>query len=250
MVSKQLQKPKPITTKNLDQVVYALLVGLPNLTARQESHLETKLSEIMDLLNKNQTQPAIDLLYKLYQWIDRNQLYEVKLLEQKGGAIEATAAIIGGIAGLIILGGAVLPHQDETYITPIDETCVAFWIALDDATIDNGCLWVIPKSHQAGIGCYSIYDPRIDKMRLTRNGKLSDPTLESKILPDNIGDFVPVEVKKGDLVVFDGRLVHKSEPNTSNKTRHAITFHSVQRGTPLSDRSWLGKFGYWRIPLG
>jgi ectoine hydroxylase-related dioxygenase (phytanoyl-CoA dioxygenase family) len=42
-------------------------------------------------------------------------------------------------------------HQDEYYIPTRDRSLCASWIALDDATIDNGCLWVIPGSHRQGV---------------------------------------------------------------------------------------------------
>ena len=41
-------------------------------------------------------------------------------------------------------------HQDEIYIPTRDRSLTGAWIALDDATIENGCLWVIPGSHRTG----------------------------------------------------------------------------------------------------
>ena len=40
-------------------------------------------------------------------------------------------------------------HQDEYYIPTRDRSLTAAWIALDDATVENGCLWVLPGSHRA-----------------------------------------------------------------------------------------------------
>jgi ectoine hydroxylase-related dioxygenase (phytanoyl-CoA dioxygenase family) len=39
-------------------------------------------------------------------------------------------------------------HQDEYYIPTRDRSLCASWVALDDATVENGCIWIIPKSHQ------------------------------------------------------------------------------------------------------
>ena len=39
-------------------------------------------------------------------------------------------------------------HQDEAFIPTADGSLVAAWISLDRATLDNGCLWVIPGSHK------------------------------------------------------------------------------------------------------
>src|SRR5437870_5689267 len=41
-------------------------------------------------------------------------------------------------------------HQDEIYIPTRDRSLCGAWIALDDATIENGCLWVLPGSHRTG----------------------------------------------------------------------------------------------------
>ena len=55
-------------------------------------------------------------------------------------------------------------HQDEYFIPTRDRSLTAVWIALDDATVENGCLWVLPGSHRRGV----IYpareqdDPRFD----------------------------------------------------------------------------------------
>jgi ectoine hydroxylase-related dioxygenase (phytanoyl-CoA dioxygenase family) len=42
-------------------------------------------------------------------------------------------------------------HQDEANIPTRDRSLTAVWIALDDATLENGCLWVIPGSHRSGV---------------------------------------------------------------------------------------------------
>jgi hypothetical protein len=42
-------------------------------------------------------------------------------------------------------------HQDEDFIPTRDRSLTAAWIALDDATVDNGCLWAIPGSHRPGV---------------------------------------------------------------------------------------------------
>jgi ectoine hydroxylase-related dioxygenase (phytanoyl-CoA dioxygenase family) len=42
-------------------------------------------------------------------------------------------------------------HQDELFIPTRDRSLAAAWIALDDATVENGCLWVLPGSHARGV---------------------------------------------------------------------------------------------------
>lgn len=94
-------------------------------------------------------------------------------------------------------------HQDEDYIPTRDRSLTGAWIALDDATIENGCLWVIPGSHKPGVLWPQAQqdDPRFDCAE------------ESHDFPYTDDDAVPVEVKRGDIVFFNGYLLHRSLPN-------------------------------------
>lgn len=119
-------------------------------------------------------------------------------------------------------------HQDEHFIPTRDRSLCGAWIALDDATIDNGCLWVVPGSHRMGMlypvrphgrpdlydGAPQAYDP-------------NDPADDagSPASPfDERG--VPVPVKAGDVVFFNGYLLHRSLPNrTTDVYRRALVNH-------------------------
>jgi hypothetical protein len=48
------------------------------------------------------------------------------------------------------IGGEVIPHQDNTFLYTDPPSVVAFWVALEDATKENGCLWALPESHKGG----------------------------------------------------------------------------------------------------
>jgi ectoine hydroxylase-related dioxygenase (phytanoyl-CoA dioxygenase family) len=95
-------------------------------------------------------------------------------------------------------------HQDEDFIPTRDRTLTGSWIAMDDATLDNGCLWVLPGSHKRGIlwEMQKQDDPRFDC------------TDESFGFPYKDEDAIPVEVKAGAIVFFNGYLLHRSLPNT------------------------------------
>ncbi len=95
-------------------------------------------------------------------------------------------------------------HQDEDFIPTRDRSLTGGWIALDEATIDNGCLWVLPGSHKAGIlwEMQKQDDPRFDC------------TDESFGFPYRDEDAIPVEVPAGAIVFFNGYLLHRSLPNT------------------------------------
>ena len=95
-------------------------------------------------------------------------------------------------------------HQDETHIPTRDRSLTAIWVALDDATVENGCLWVIPGSHRAGV----LYPDRF------QDDPRFDCTREAYGFGHRDEDAVPVELPAGAAVVFDGHLLHRSLPNT------------------------------------
>ncbi|GFT69369.1 phytanoyl-CoA dioxygenase 1, partial [Nephila pilipes] len=46
------------------------------------------------------------------------------------------------------IGEIVRPHQDSTFLYTDPPTCIGLWFPLEDATIENGCLWYVPGSHK------------------------------------------------------------------------------------------------------
>jgi phytanoyl-CoA hydroxylase len=107
-------------------------------------------------------------------------------------------------------------HQDESHIPTRDRSLTAVWLALDDATVENGCLWVIPGSHRAGVlhPVREQYDPRYDC------------TDEAYGYGYREEDAVPVELPAGSALVFDGHLLHRSLPNTGRHgMRRALVTH-------------------------
>lgn len=94
-------------------------------------------------------------------------------------------------------------HQDEEFIPTRDRTLMGGWIALDDANPTNGGLWVIPGSHKHGI----IWPQQV------QNDPRFDCTIETWGFPYKDEDAIPVEVKAGAIVFFNGYLLHRSLPN-------------------------------------
>lgn len=107
-------------------------------------------------------------------------------------------------------------HQDEDYIPTRDRSLTGAWIALDDATVDNGCLWVIPGSHRPGV----LWPQQIQR------SPDFDCSAESYGFPYNEDDEIPVEVKAGSIVFFNGYLLHRSLPNRGDSgMRRALVNH-------------------------
>ena len=126
------------------------------------------------------------------------------------------------------IGGEVSCHQDSTflYTEPID--IAGLWFALEDATIDNGCLWAIPGGHKRGL-----------KSRWVRsaNGGMEFRTFNEERWPE--AELVPLEVRKGSLIVLHGLLPHRSLENRSSKSRHAYTLHVIGGDADYPADNWL-----------
>lgn len=126
------------------------------------------------------------------------------------------------------IGGEVYCHQDSTFIYTEPDSCVGFWFALEDATVDNGCMHFIPGGHKMGL-----------KQRHLRgvDGKLTFETLDDSPWPEELK--LAAEAPAGTLVIFDGRTPHLSGPNRSEKSRHAYTLHLIDRDCLYPVENWL-----------
>ena len=113
-------------------------------------------------------------------------------------------------------------HQDECFIPTRDRSLCAAWIAIDDAALDNGCLWVVPGSHLAGTLYPSREHGRTDEF---------DPAPESYGFDGS--DEIPVELRAGSVLFFNGYLLHRSRKNTSGGYRRALVNHYMSTQSPL-----------------
>ncbi|RZB40092.1 phytanoyl-CoA dioxygenase domain-containing protein 1 -like, partial [Asbolus verrucosus] len=130
------------------------------------------------------------------------------------------------------LGSEVIAHQDASYLHTEPVKVVGFWIALEDATLENGCLWFSKGSHKSGVHRRYIRNPDKDATELLIY--TSPPPYYQK------SGFTSVQVKKGSCIVIHGQVVHYSEANKSNKSRHAYTFHVIeQKDAKYSEDNWL-----------
>lgn len=125
------------------------------------------------------------------------------------------------------IGGEVTCHQDSTFVYTEPQDIVGLWFALEDATVDNGCLWAIPGGHQQGL-----------KSRWVRNARgMSFDVFDSSPWPED--RLVPVEVGKGSLIILNGLLPHKSLANRSSKSRHAYSLHVINGKSHYPESNWL-----------
>ncbi|MDQ1640089.1 MAG: phytanoyl-CoA hydroxylase [Pyrinomonadaceae bacterium] len=133
------------------------------------------------------------------------------------------------------IGGEVICHQDSTFLYTEPQNIVGLWFALEDATLENGCLWAIPGGHKLGLkqrwrrGVSGMHFETYD----------SEPWLEDQL--------VPLEVKKGSLILLHGLLPHKSLANRSARSRQAYTLHLIDASSNYPADNWLQRPA--RMPL-
>ena len=125
------------------------------------------------------------------------------------------------------IGGEVTCHQDSTFLYTEPTDIVGLWFALEDATIENGCLWAIQGGHRSGLKSRWVRTPEGMKFE----------TFDAEPWPEN--ELVPLEVTKGTLILLDGLLPHRSFENRSSRSRHAYTLHLIKADAKYPSDNWL-----------
>ena len=110
-------------------------------------------------------------------------------------------------------------HQDNFYLKVSPGTCIAAWLSLDLADEHNGTLFVVPGSHHEKVLCPHAAD-------LSKSF-----TTEEVDIPEGL-EAVEVKLEAGDVLFFNGSLIHGSYPNTTqDRFRRAFICHYVGAGT-------------------
>jgi phytanoyl-CoA hydroxylase len=131
------------------------------------------------------------------------------------------------------IGGEVGWHQDASFFVTTPQTVTTFWFALEDATLDNGCLWVEPGGHRGARGVL-----REQYVCDHAAGTLTMKPLDGTPWPDTT-QAVALPVPAGTLVVFSGLLPHYSPPNRSARSRLAYTLHVTDGHAAYAPENWL-----------
>ncbi|MDH3711190.1 MAG: phytanoyl-CoA dioxygenase family protein [Cyclobacteriaceae bacterium] len=128
------------------------------------------------------------------------------------------------------IGGKVVAHQDSTFIYTDPPSCMGFWMAMEDATVENGCLMAIPGSHRDPLG----------RRRFVRNiDGQTTRFVGTEATEWDLNNMVPLEAKSGSLVLLHGSCVHMSLENRSPKSRHAFIIHMVENEARWPQDNWL-----------
>lgn len=105
-------------------------------------------------------------------------------------------------------------HQDCAYFPIEPPHVVGFWIALDEATTENGCMWVRPRTHREPIPHEKIPEETFVDFGIPKNHPVF-----SQVEP------IAIPLKPGDALVFHGLTAHGTEPNRSARRRRALQLH-------------------------
>ena len=106
-------------------------------------------------------------------------------------------------------------HQDAAF-NPMNARCPIVWLALEDADVENGCMWFIPGSHKLGLMPFAEHNWVID--------------------PEQYQPHIPMEVKAGCALFMSDLLMHSSPPNQST-TRYRPGFTATYAPSDLKPHS-------------
>jgi ectoine hydroxylase-related dioxygenase (phytanoyl-CoA dioxygenase family) len=120
-------------------------------------------------------------------------------------------------------------HQDSYYFAFNTRPQVGIWLAVTEATLDNGCLHVMPGSHRE-----RVHEHVPDRRPHAQYGY-------TEIVDYDTSKSMPVLMQPGDLLVFHSHLMHRSTDNLSGGIRAAMVWHYARSGTIDQTRE---KFGH------
>jgi phytanoyl-CoA hydroxylase len=110
-------------------------------------------------------------------------------------------------------------HQDNFYLRVKPGTCMAAWVAVDDADEGNGGMMCVPQTAALDIACPEAADPALS---FTAEHVAPPAGLEPRMM----------RLKAGDVLFFNGSVIHGSTPNTStDRFRRSLIFHYVPAST-------------------
>ncbi|KAF9894521.1 hypothetical protein FE257_006405 [Aspergillus nanangensis] len=154
------------------------------------------------------------------------------------------------------IGAAVPPHRDSEFLYTDPPSAVGWWIALQDAGPGNATLGMFPGSHRGrrggavkrrfvrrpdGQGTEFVVNEGPGLPRGMEEEEEEEKEQDESLSPREEDEVDILEVKAGSLVLIHGNVLHKSEKNTSPRSRYAYTFHVIESadGWKYDERNWL-----------
>lgn len=115
-------------------------------------------------------------------------------------------------------------HQDAYYFRYDKQPQVTVWVALSRATLENGCLWVLPGSHKR----QQVFEHVADRRPESLQGY-------QEIVSEDTAEEIPVTMEPGDVLFFHSYLMHRSTDNVADYRRSAMVYHYAEAGTEPLD---------------
>ena len=109
-------------------------------------------------------------------------------------------------------------HQDNYFLQTHPETCMAAWIAVDDADEENGAIKVVPGTHRSPVICHEQADQTVSYASMGLALPPGTPTVLASLKP-------------GSVLFFHGSMLHGSDPNVSDRFRRCLIYHYVPEGS-------------------
>ena len=125
------------------------------------------------------------------------------------------------------VGGEVTSHTDHTFLWTDPPSVVGFWFAIEDATLENGCMWALPGGHRL---------PVRNRFHRAGDGTSFETFVEA---PYPSQGEVPLPATKGTLILLHGLLPHRSDANRSDRPRDAYTVHVIEGAADYPSDNWL-----------
>lgn len=134
------------------------------------------------------------------------------------------------------IGGEVPSHQDAVFLYTEPQTAVGFWIALEDCTKTNGCLSYLPGSHKT--------NPIAKRfVRKAIEGGTTTEFIGIEGLKESYDNteqgYKLQQCRRGSLILIHHSVLHRSNPNLSDKSRYAYAFHVIDGNAIYDERNWL-----------
>lgn len=129
------------------------------------------------------------------------------------------------------IGSCARPHQDEFFMVPRPAPLIGSWIALQDVTASDGPLGAIAGSHRGPVVLAKDVEGQWWK-----DAKIKDRFLDQVAAFTDRSRILPLTVKKGDAILFHGRVIHCGmEPSSPDRPRWSFVSHHCRADAALDD---------------
>lgn len=152
----------------------------------------------------------------------RMLIHDSRLLDMVEGLLGQDIRLIHyqGLYKPARTGGEVGWHQDNHYFKVADNRTLSVWLALDDARVENGCMWYLPGRHKVALPHVQLWDTDEKKGFYFAIRDMDD------------SGAVPAEIRQGGFAIHNGLMPHRSLKNETDRPRRAIAMHFMDATMP------------------